>query len=208
MNILALDTSRKTSDASLRLATGEILTRSCTEKNNESLLPMLQALLSVAEMELSQLQALCVCVGPGSFTGLRIGMTTMKSLAQVLGIPLYGLDTLTALQRVAGTDAVPLLDARGGRVYTKKDTKTELVEAADLKKDGQYVAFSSQALQESLCDTDVTWIASDRPLSPVLAAHAEQQLQAGVSGAWRTLLPDYVGVSQAEREREKKLCRE
>lgn len=208
MKILALDTSRKTSDATfLDTDTGREITESCGEKNNESLLLMIERVLQKAEASLEDMDCLAVSIGPGSFTGLRIGITTMKSFAQIRDIPLYGMNTLTALQMAVHTDDQPLLDARGGRVYAMGigQDETVLVQAEELPLEGRYVSFSSPLLKEAMGDRTVHWVPEDLALSPVIARHGFVRKKAGINGDWRRLLPDYVGVSQAERE--KKSCR-
>jgi tRNA threonylcarbamoyladenosine biosynthesis protein TsaB len=71
---------------------------------------------------LATLSAICVGLGPGSFTGVRVGVTTAKTLAQAQGTPLIGIDTLDAHAAAvsapdAGTAVVPVLPSRRGEVY-------------------------------------------------------------------------------------------
>lgn len=211
MKILALDTSRKISSATfLDTATGRSVTRSCAEKNNESLLLTIQAVLKEGGNELSDMDALGVCTGPGSFTGLRIGITTMKSFAQMLNRPVYGMRSLDAMEDFTERAAVPVLDARGGRVYRKDPETGEsvLTAASELPKESHYSSFPSEQLAAILAGHRVHWLPDDAPLSRAVAVHAAKQLAAKAPGDWRRLLPDYVGVSQAERERETKRCRD
>lgn len=86
----------------------------------ERLLPAIEALLAEAGVALDALAAIGVSVGPGSFTGLRIGLATVQGLAAPRGIPLAGVGTLEALAWNAwGAEApiVPVLDARRGELY-------------------------------------------------------------------------------------------
>ncbi|MGI6345274.1 MAG: tRNA (adenosine(37)-N6)-threonylcarbamoyltransferase complex dimerization subunit type 1 TsaB [Bacillota bacterium] len=86
--------------------------------HSERLLPMIDQALSLAVSDLSQIDSVIVSTGPGSFTGLRIGLATAKGLAHPRGLAVYGASTLEALawQQPEGT-VVPLLDARRGQVY-------------------------------------------------------------------------------------------
>ena len=93
-----------------------------TRKNHsQRLLPMIAALLTETGLELADLDGLAVSLGPGSFTGLRIGLATVKALAQATGKPLVGIPTLDALAFNAwGVPGLicPVLQARRQEVYT------------------------------------------------------------------------------------------
>lgn len=89
--------------------------------HSEQLLPLIDLLLRQARVKLADLAGIAVSSGPGSFTGLRIGMATAKGLAQGLQIPLCGIPTLLALAFLAEGQqglVVPLLNARRDEVYT------------------------------------------------------------------------------------------
>ena len=89
--------------------------------HSERLLPNVEALLAAAGMKISEVAAVAVSTGPGSFTGLRIGLAAAKGLAFSLGIPLYGIPTLELLAAngAHGSGTVcPLLDARRGEVFS------------------------------------------------------------------------------------------
>lgn len=86
-----------------------------------NLLPMIKAVLEEGEVEPGQLDGIAVSSGPGSFTGLRIGMSTAKTLAQVWGLPVVGISTLEALVHPLTGQAgllCPILNARKNEVYT------------------------------------------------------------------------------------------
>lgn len=86
---------------------------------SESLLPLIDEVLLSGAMSLSDLSAMAVGVGPGSFTGLRIGMATMKTLSQVQGIPLAGVSSLRAVA-LSGPHpeiAIPMINAYQGQVF-------------------------------------------------------------------------------------------
>lgn len=84
------------------------------------LLPAIEQLLGVAGLAAAELDAFAVTIGPGSFTGLRVGLATAKGLAQATGKPLLGVSTLQTLAMQAPHAALSvcaLLDARKGEVY-------------------------------------------------------------------------------------------
>jgi tRNA threonylcarbamoyladenosine biosynthesis protein TsaB len=88
--------------------------------SSENLLRMADALLGLAGLKLEQIGLLCVGLGPGSFTGVRIGVVTVRTLGLALGVPVAGVSTLEALC-APWLDAegllVPVLDAHRGQVY-------------------------------------------------------------------------------------------
>jgi len=88
--------------------------------HSERLIPMLDQLLNAADWDLKELDFLAVTRGPGSFTGIRIGIATAQGLAQVLKIPLIGLSTLDTLSWTGwgrAEDIVVILDARKNEWY-------------------------------------------------------------------------------------------
>ncbi|MEG6586830.1 tRNA (adenosine(37)-N6)-threonylcarbamoyltransferase complex dimerization subunit type 1 TsaB [Dendrosporobacter sp. 1207_IL3150] len=123
MPILALDTATLVS--SVALATQDTLVAELTIQtkltHSELLMPHISQILSAAKLNKSDLKAIAVSIGPGSFTGLRIGLATAKAIAYALNIPLVGVPTLTALAYNCPVPEVylaPMLDAQKNNVYT------------------------------------------------------------------------------------------
>ncbi len=90
-------------------------------KHSEQLLPVIDEVLSLAKKELEEVDAIALCAGPGSFTGVRIAAATGKALAQATDKKIIQINSLDALaQNFQGEDAliVPLLDARKNEFYT------------------------------------------------------------------------------------------
>lgn len=93
--------------------------------HGQKLMPLIDALFRQVDIRLEELDAVAVSQGPGSYTGLRIGVSTAKGLAFARDIPLIGVDTLDALGRRAksfvehGDFVVPMIDARRMEVYGK-----------------------------------------------------------------------------------------
>ncbi|MDD2586585.1 MAG: tRNA (adenosine(37)-N6)-threonylcarbamoyltransferase complex dimerization subunit type 1 TsaB [Syntrophomonadaceae bacterium] len=88
--------------------------------HSETLMPMIDKVLKECDCCLDDIDAIAVTIGPGSFTGLRIGMATVKGLCLASGKPLVGISTLEVLaHNITGSDAMvcPLLDARKQEVY-------------------------------------------------------------------------------------------
>lgn len=119
--ILALETATATGSVALFQETlvGEY-TLSIQRTHSERLLPAVVRILEDANVSPQDLSALAVSLGPGSFTGLRIGIMTAKTLAWSLDIPLLGIPTLDAMawgMRYSQGLLCPLIDCRRGEAY-------------------------------------------------------------------------------------------
>jgi tRNA threonylcarbamoyladenosine biosynthesis protein TsaB len=120
--ILAIETA--TSRVGVALLRGErlVLERASDGVRPPSarLLPAVDALLREAGVALAELSGFAVSIGPGSFTGLRVGLATVKGLAFASGLPVAAVPTLAALALAAADGRAPvaaILDARRGEVY-------------------------------------------------------------------------------------------
>lgn len=123
MLILGMDTA--TLSCSVALLQEETVlaefTLNIRKTHSERLMPLLDHMLVESGIEREQIGAVSVSAGPGSFTGLRIGVATARGLAQALSIPAVPVCTLAAMAEVVPTPGAlicPLLDARRGEVYT------------------------------------------------------------------------------------------
>ena len=122
MYILAIDTA--SSAAGAAIATADTVAASfhlnVGKTHSERFLPMVDSMLKSVGLTLGDMTALAVTVGPGSFTGLRIGIATAKAWGQALNLPVIPVTTVEALAFAAGSDgfACPVLDARRDEVYT------------------------------------------------------------------------------------------
>jgi len=122
MVVLGIDTSGPTGGVALVSESGVIAECILDVRRtySEHLMTALDFMLREASLRLDDIDGISVSRGPGSYTGLRMGVTVGKTLCYCLGIPLAGVSTLRAIaQEVAGlgVTAVPLIDARRGRVY-------------------------------------------------------------------------------------------
>ncbi len=123
MKILGLDSSGLV--ASVAIVEDDCLRAEYTtdykKTHSQTLLPMLEALRDMIELDMNSLDAIAIAAGPGSFTGLRIGAATAKGLGLALQKPLVEVPTLEGLAyNLWGTDKLvcPLMDARRNQVYT------------------------------------------------------------------------------------------
>ncbi len=122
MKTLAIDTSNQT--LAVAVVDGqEVLGQSQTmaiKNHSTALMPAIDGLMQAVGMAPKELEQIVVAKGPGSYTGLRIGVTTAKTLAQTLNIPLIGVSSLKAVAaNCVGVSQVivPLFDARRQNVY-------------------------------------------------------------------------------------------
>ena len=133
MKILSIDTTSIA--GSVALSEGDALVaqeqQGAGGTHSEKLIVTIDHLLGKARWDRTELEAIAVAVGPGSFTGLRIGLATAKGLAMALGLPLAGASSLQSLtlngRGFEGT-VVSLIDARRGEIYAS---------AARVKSDGR-----------------------------------------------------------------------
>ncbi|MGE5576239.1 MAG: tRNA (adenosine(37)-N6)-threonylcarbamoyltransferase complex dimerization subunit type 1 TsaB [Syntrophothermus sp.] len=123
MRVLGIDTSTMVGSVALvndgRLE-GEY-TLNVRRTHSERLMPALARVMEDAGVDASQIDGVAVAIGPGSFTGIRIGVAGAKGLAYALDKPVTGISTLDAMAfgiGLAATLICPLLDAKRGQVYT------------------------------------------------------------------------------------------
>ena len=122
MRLLVIDTSGPVCGVAV-IEDGKVLCEYTAQNRNThsaNLMPMTEAALASAGKTLEEMDAVAAVTGPGSFTGVRIGVATAKGLAHGAGIPCIAVDALEALSLSAGGfDGVicPIQDARAGQVY-------------------------------------------------------------------------------------------
>jgi tRNA threonylcarbamoyladenosine biosynthesis protein TsaB len=117
--VLGLDTCL--ASCSVAVLDGERVAASAREVmargHQERLAPMAQAVMAQAGLGFDRLERIAVTVGPGSFTGLRVGIAFAKGLTSALGIPGVGIGTLEALATEASGLVFAAIDARRGQLY-------------------------------------------------------------------------------------------
>ncbi len=121
MRVLGIETA--TAVASVGVVTGEVVVechRAIAASHARELLPLIDEALMEAGIALRGIELVAVSIGPGSFTGLRIGLSVAKGLAFANGVPIIGVSTLEAYAASLGSRPGwiwPVLDARKGEVY-------------------------------------------------------------------------------------------
>lgn len=227
MKILAFDTSAKTASVAV-CEDGSILGVSNIENGltqSELVLPMAEALLKQLKLSFSDIELYAVTVGPGSFTGVRIGVSTVKGLAFGRDIPTAPVSTLEALADNASGLAgliVPCMDARRGQFYTAtfassaegvtRMTPDRAISAEELAEelrsyegdiyitgDGYEVAHRLLGALGVRLATTPYLIRSQNAVS--IARVAEKMYKDGLCVSERELAPTYLRLPQAERER-------
>lgn len=130
MTILAMDTATLVS--SVAVATEERVLAELTAEtrftHSETLVPHIDKVLQLADTKREELSAVAVSLGPGSFTGLRIGLAAAKAISYALSIPLVGVPTLEVLAAAfpsPGALIAPLIDAQKGNAYFALYRSTE-----------------------------------------------------------------------------------
>lgn len=122
MKILALDTASQSCGAAL-MADGRVICEICVvhgDTHSRYAMAVIDEILRLAGWEITEVEGFAVTTGPGSFTGLRIGLSTVKGLAMAAGRPVVGVSSLEALAypfSVTGKLICPMLDARRREVY-------------------------------------------------------------------------------------------
>ncbi|MCQ6555236.1 tRNA (adenosine(37)-N6)-threonylcarbamoyltransferase complex dimerization subunit type 1 TsaB [Streptomyces sp. C10-9-1] len=136
MLLLAMDTATPAVTAALHDGTGIVAesTRVDARRHGELLLPAVDRVLAEAGTDLGSVTGIVVGVGPGPYTGLRVGLVTAATFASALGVPVHGVCTLDGLAYAAGLDEpfTVATDARRKEVYWARyaDSRTRVTEAA------------------------------------------------------------------------------
>ena len=158
MKILALDSSGLV--ASVAVLEDDVLQAEYTinykKTHSQTLLPMLEEVKKLIELDLSSIDAIAIACGPGSFTGLRIGSATAKGLGLALKKPLIAVPTLEGLAyQCYGTDKLvcPIMDARRNQVYTG------IYEFARKAENGEPAVFTLKTV-EGQCAADIHELAA------------------------------------------------
>lgn len=232
MKILALDSSGLV--ASVALVKNDTLIAEYTiqykKTHSQTLLPMLDEIKHMVELDMASIDAIAVAAGPGSFTGLRIGSATAKGLALALEKPIIPIPTVDGLAyQMYGTDSLvcPIMDARRNQVYTGIYEFVADKEAYKLHTLKEQCAVAFDEIAEALNELGrkVVFLGDGVPVFaermkevmkvPYLLAPAHRSRQSAaavaalaqeyyvlgnyVSGAEH--VPEYLRLSQAERER-------
>ena len=231
MIILALESSAVAASAAV-CKDGQIISEAFLNiglTHSQTLLPLAQNALSAANLNISDVDIFAVSSGPGSFTGIRIGVAAAKGMALAENKPCYGISTLEAMAWTASgvnTLICPIMDARCMQVYTalfadnnqsiervSNDDALKIDELADLlhKQDRPVLLIGDGAekyynslSEKGLCVTLASAAIRQQHASGTALA-AWVRYQNGVAPIEsEKLVPCYLRLSQAERERQNK----
>ena len=232
VKILAVDSSGQVASAAV-LTENELVAEYSVDykkTHSQTLLPMIDELLKMTETKGEELTAIAVAKGPGSFTGLRIGASTVKGLGMVWNVPIIPVSTLLGLAgRLAGTEELicPLMDARRQQVYTgiydlSGSTDVEYMADCCVELDS-VLAKINELGRKTVFLGDGVAVCRDRIAElvtvPYRFAPIHQRKQSAAAVGYMALslwnegktvsamefTPEYLRASQAEREREERL---
>ena len=231
MLILAFETSAKAASTAL-LEDGRLLGeiyQNTGLTHSQTLMVMAENLLSQCGKTVEDVTAVAVAAGPGSFTGVRIGVAAAKGFAWGQEIPCYGVSTLEAMVRSLGAYqgyVCPCMDARRSQVYNAlfyvnhgtpervtEDRAISLAElGAELKSLKEPIFLVGDG--SNLCYNTLLESVPNLVLPPEHRMHqravgvalaAQKQAEAGDPGDANALTPNYLRLSQAERERAERM---
>ena len=227
MLILAFESSAKPASAAL-VKDGQLLSQymQCSAlTHSRTLLPMAEDMLKNAELRLSDIDLIAVAHGPGSFTGIRIGVSTVKGLAWVAEKPCVGVSTLEAMAwhgLAVGGYICPVMDARRSQVYNAL-FKIENGRPVRMTED-RPIALEELAKEVTALGAPVFLVGDGAALCfEYFTAHGVPCVMAPDNLRWQDawgvamaaadktpgnadeLLPVYLRLSQAERERQERL---
>ena len=231
MLILAFETSAKA--ASVALLDGTKLLGESYQNtgltHSQTLMVMAEDLLKQCGKTVSDVEAVAVAEGPGSFTGVRIGVAAAKGFAWGASIPCYGVSTLEAMAESLGIYqgyVCPCMDARRSQVYNalfyvnqggiRRVREDRAIALADLKEELKLLKEPIFLVGDgsNLCYNTLKEEVSNLVLPPEHRMHqratgvallAAKKAAAGEPGDGNALTPNYLRLSQAERERMEKM---
>lgn len=229
MNILAIDTSGPSAGAAVQKG-GEILSEIFLNNgltHSQTIMPAAEEALAKAGMEPANIDLFACVVGPGSFTGVRIGACAARGMAHALGKKCAPVNALEALAHGAfGFDGVicPILDARRDQVYCSaflsserpvrliKDAAISLAEFFERLPQEKRLLFVGEAapihakeIKERFGDRAVIGPAHLLHVRPAAAADLAQRMDDSEYVSAEMLLPLYLRAPSAQREREARL---
>ena len=228
MKILGLESSAKSASVALT-EDGKILARSFQNSgltHSRTLLPMAEAMLKNCDLSMDDIDAIAVAAGPGSFTGLRIGVSAAKGLAWAREIPCAGISTLEAmaqnLAHLNDTLIICAMDARRSQIYNafflaqggtlRRLCDDRAIALSDAAEDLKAYAYPKIVVGDGalLCYNYLNEAGIECTLAPEqlrmqdavgVCLCAEKAAQEGKLISSADLQPVYLRLSQAERER-------
>ena len=213
MLILGIDTSTKICTCSIfDSENGVIAETSLSVKKNHSniVMPIIDNLFKISELNINNIDKIAVAIGPGSFTGVRIALGIAKGLAMALNKPLIAVNELDILEAIASgneNEIIPLIDARKERVYYKyqntyiDDYLINLISSFDKNKKYVFVGDGAINYKNILKDNlggnaIILPMYNSFPRASILCELALNKEEANIY----TLEPEYISKSRAEKK--------
>lgn len=225
MKILAIDTSTTHSSCAVMDDNNIVGDFSINQSmsHNEILLVMVDEMLKKLNIDIEDIDLFVAVTGPGSFTGIRIGVTVVKALAMALNKPIVAVNTLEALSFGVFSDKkkIPLIDARGERVYygvyeginnenivaPALLTIDELLDEFSDKCEFVFVGDCVNLYKDRILENknfEITPACLNSCISKNACVIGKQKYERGDISDCFSLSPEYVRLSQAQRDLENK----
>ena len=226
MKILGIDTS--SSSLSVAVMDNDLLKGEFTLNHklthSEQMMPLLDSLLSHLELNMSDIDLIGVSVGPGSFTGIRIGVAAANAMAMALDIPVVGISSLEAMAYTAGETAytiVSTFDAQRDRFYFNayrfENSELKALEAEDVLEKEDLIK-KLESYDKVLLLGDAVFLNDELPLNVKKAKRAVRYVRASsvcelahrdyLLGKTGFAVPVYLRKSQAEIQFEERMSKE
>lgn len=157
--------------------------------HQERLAPLVQEAMAEAGLGFDKLERIGVTVGPGSFTGLRVGLAFAKGLASALSIPAVGIGALEALADTESGNVVAVLDAKRGQVYLQAFSDGAPVSAPDALPIETAAARVAEFAPDILIGTGAALLAGVRPGVRVIEADVTDPVAVARLAALRSPVP-------------------
>lgn len=231
MRILAIDTTSKNCSVAIcKVDQDEVKTIAIENSDDEKthsqkLMPLVSKVFEENNMSLDDINLLVCCLGPGSFTGIRIGVATVKAFADVKEIPVVGVTSLESLTYNVQEDAyiVPIINAKNNNAYAaafykNENYSLEIESVADninmilnsfheyLKDKTNSVTFVGDGsyeykalINERFSDFNIVFARDNVQHSDSLAKCGFEKYKNGIFGDSSSISPVYLRKSQAER---------
>lgn len=212
MLILGIDTSTKICACSIYDSENGLVAEtslSVTKNHSNIVMPIIDNLFKISNLNINDIDKIAVAIGPGSFTGVRIALGLAKALAMALNKPLIAVNELDILKAIASQneeEIIPLIDARKERVYFKyKNTygDASLIDLiSDFDKNKKYIFVGDGAtnyqniLKDNLKENAIILPKYNSfPRASILCELALDKEEANLY----TLEPEYISKSRAEK---------
>lgn len=139
MVLLAIDTSNRVLSVALLTEKGNIFSKEkqMERGQGEALIPLIQELLNEAKEKVENLTAIAVAVGPGSFTGVRIGLACAKAFGLALNIPVWGVSNLEAEAYGLNQPITVVLDSKRGDYFVQRFDKGKTLDEPHIETEEQ-----------------------------------------------------------------------